>query len=195
MTQLSPRQAEQLLLGINPDRVAFKNGLAYLEAYEVRAHLNRVFGFAGWSQEVLRYNTRERLAKGTLTIAADAQVRLTVPGAAYTDVGAADASGIIENLVDTTDNSQATGLSIASGVTMTGVKFGGSYYAPTTPVSISGTLSASCSVDPGCYGWTRSSGAPTVTAPKGTIYERIDGTAGTLLYVNTSGTTSWSAFA
>lgn len=38
-------------------------------------------------------------------------------------------------------------------------------------------------------------GAPVVTAPKGTTYRRTDGTSGTLLYVNTDGGTGWTAVA
>lgn len=35
-------------------------------------------------------------------------------------------------------------------------------------------------------------GAPTFTAPKGTIYTRLDGGAATMLYVNNNGATTWS---
>jgi len=35
-------------------------------------------------------------------------------------------------------------------------------------------------------------GVPTITAPKGTIYTRLDGTASTMLYVNNNGATTWS---
>lgn len=43
--------------------------------------------------------------------------------------------------------------------------------------------------------WTVASGAPTFTAPKSTIYQRVDGAAGSLLYVNQDGATTWAAYA
>lgn len=55
--KLSVQQYEQLLKPLNPSRVA-KRGqagrqLSYLEAWDVKAHLIRIFGFGGWSWEVL----------------------------------------------------------------------------------------------------------------------------------------------
>ena len=50
---LSPAQIEQLLRGINPKRVNQANGYSHIEAYEVRAHLTRIFGFGGWRKEIL----------------------------------------------------------------------------------------------------------------------------------------------
>jgi recombination DNA repair RAD52 pathway protein len=51
-------QRDQLLKPLNPSRVAQRKGgggrqLSYLEAWETRAHLIRVFGFGGYSSEVL----------------------------------------------------------------------------------------------------------------------------------------------
>lgn len=34
-------------------------------------------------------------------------------------------------------------------------------------------------------------GAPTFAAPKGSMYTRLDGGAGTVLYVNSTGTSTW----
>lgn len=50
------RQYEQLLKPLNESRVA-KRGqagrqLSYLEAWDVKAHLIRIFGFGGWDAEV-----------------------------------------------------------------------------------------------------------------------------------------------
>lgn len=50
---LSAAQTEVLLRPIRPQRVLERDGNKYLEAYDVRAHLNRLFGFAGWSGEVI----------------------------------------------------------------------------------------------------------------------------------------------
>lgn len=46
------RQLEQLFKEINPSRVAERKGMAYLETWDVLAHLNRIFGFEGWDKEV-----------------------------------------------------------------------------------------------------------------------------------------------
>jgi len=53
---LNNQQYEQLLKPLNPKRVAKREqagrSLSYLEAWDVKAHLIRVFGFGGWSWEV-----------------------------------------------------------------------------------------------------------------------------------------------
>lgn len=55
---LNPRQQEILLKGLNPQRISQRKGgggraLSYLEAWDVKAHLIRVFGFGGFSSDVL----------------------------------------------------------------------------------------------------------------------------------------------
>jgi recombination DNA repair RAD52 pathway protein len=53
---LSQKQREVLLKGINPKRVAKREqsgrSMSYLESWDVKAHLIRVFGFGGWSWDV-----------------------------------------------------------------------------------------------------------------------------------------------
>lgn len=54
---LTDKQYEILLKGLNPNRVSQRSGgggksLSYLEAWDVKAHLIRVFGFGGWSWQV-----------------------------------------------------------------------------------------------------------------------------------------------
>lgn len=53
---LNQKQREVLLKGINPKRIASRNqagrSLSYLEAWDVKAHLIRIFGFGGWSWNV-----------------------------------------------------------------------------------------------------------------------------------------------
>lgn len=54
---LNQHQYEQLLKPLNESRVA-KRGqagrqLSYLEAWDVKAHLIRIFGFGGWSWDVI----------------------------------------------------------------------------------------------------------------------------------------------
>jgi hypothetical protein len=53
MMMLSNAQYEQLLKPLNRQRVAKREGMSYLEAWDVRAHLTRIFGFGGWSFDVL----------------------------------------------------------------------------------------------------------------------------------------------
>jgi len=55
---LTTEQTDQLLKGIHTSRVASRRGgggksLAYVEAYEIKAHLIRIFGYGGWSWDVL----------------------------------------------------------------------------------------------------------------------------------------------
>jgi recombination DNA repair RAD52 pathway protein len=54
---LNDQQYEQLLKPLNPNRVAKRSqagrNLSYLEAWDVKAHLIRIFGFGGWSWDVL----------------------------------------------------------------------------------------------------------------------------------------------
>jgi len=54
---LNDNQYEQLLKPINPNRIAQRKGgggkmLSYLEAWEVKAHLTRIFGFLNWDWRV-----------------------------------------------------------------------------------------------------------------------------------------------
>lgn len=54
---ISRVQYKQLLKPINPDRITQRKGsggkmLSYVEVWDVKAHLTRIFGFGGWSWEV-----------------------------------------------------------------------------------------------------------------------------------------------
>jgi recombination DNA repair RAD52 pathway protein len=54
---LSNKQQEILLKGINPSRISQRKGgggkmLSYCEGWEIKAHMNRIFGFANWSWDV-----------------------------------------------------------------------------------------------------------------------------------------------
>lgn len=53
MSYLTGDQIALLLKPIHPQRVSNLRGLSYVEGYDLRAELNRIFGFAGWSFEVL----------------------------------------------------------------------------------------------------------------------------------------------
>jgi len=55
---LNHAQTEQLLKGINANRVASRRGgggksLSYVEAFDIKAHMIRIFGFGEWSWDVL----------------------------------------------------------------------------------------------------------------------------------------------
>jgi recombination DNA repair RAD52 pathway protein len=57
-TMLTAEQHEVLLKGVHESRIAQRKGgggkqLSYLEAWDVKAHLIRVFGFAGFSADVI----------------------------------------------------------------------------------------------------------------------------------------------
>lgn len=88
MTYLSPQQVGVLLEPIKPHRVGKdKKGLSHVEAYEIRAHLNRLFGFARWSADVLAMElidekyatiTKDGKPKDVVTVAYRACLRLTV---------------------------------------------------------------------------------------------------------------------
>lgn len=54
---LTAEQVAQLLKPINGKRVGQDGkGFSHVEAYDIRAHLNRIFGFGRWSDEVTRLN-------------------------------------------------------------------------------------------------------------------------------------------
>jgi hypothetical protein len=51
--QLTPEQVRVLLQPIRPSRVYKAQGQSHVAAFDVTAHLNRVFGFDGWDKEVV----------------------------------------------------------------------------------------------------------------------------------------------
>lgn len=98
---LRANQVEQLLKGINPSRVGKDGkGFAHLEAWDVRAHLIRIFGFAKWSQELIELEpifetSVEKDGKTRWTVAYRATVRLTIytgdlEDAVYTEAAVGD---------------------------------------------------------------------------------------------------------
>lgn len=98
---LTQKQVEALLRPIHPSRVLQDNkGMAHVSQQDVRAHLTRIFGFAGWSDEMLDLTLireapgvgRDGKEKGW-AVTYRATVRLTVRDqhgqflASYDDVG------------------------------------------------------------------------------------------------------------
>lgn len=53
MTYLSDKQVEQMLEPINPARVLDLKGMSYVSQHDIRAHMNRIFGFGRWSTDVV----------------------------------------------------------------------------------------------------------------------------------------------
>lgn len=97
---LTTEQVEWLLRNINPKRVGKDGkGHSHVEAWEIRAHLNRVFGFARWSEEVVSQDLvfEEQNAQGKWTVCYRSVVRLTVNApdgtvlATYTEGATGDA--------------------------------------------------------------------------------------------------------
>lgn len=96
---LTTAQVEKLLAPIHRDRVSQAQGFSHVQAYDIRAALTRVFGFARWSAETLAMEPcYERSENGRHWCAYRAQVRLTVCApdgtvlASYTDWAVGDSS-------------------------------------------------------------------------------------------------------
>lgn len=94
--QLSPEQLGILMRDLNPNRVAVRDKMSYLEAWDVKAHLTRIFGFGGYSSEVLASQiiyaeqVPQARDKNKLNwkVAAQVTLRLTIHqlGAVFTEV-------------------------------------------------------------------------------------------------------------
>lgn len=91
---LTSEQYNQLLKPINPARIAKRSGgggrsLSYLEAWDVKAHLNRVFGFLNWSADVITADLafEDQNEKGQWNVGYKVVLRLWFPGctASYTE--------------------------------------------------------------------------------------------------------------
>ncbi len=93
---LNEQQYEQLLKPLNPARVAKRSGggrqLSYLEAWDVKAHLNRIFGFLNWSADVIESSLafEEKNEKGQWHVAYKVTLRLrihkgSIPEPTYTE--------------------------------------------------------------------------------------------------------------
>ncbi|MGW1770666.1 Rad52/Rad22 family DNA repair protein [Streptomyces sp. NPDC002104] len=77
---LTVEQVKTLLAPINPSRVQNLRGQSHLEAWDVRRWLNRIFGFAGWSDETLELVcvSEREISPNRWTVIYRAQVRLAV---------------------------------------------------------------------------------------------------------------------
>lgn len=90
---LNARQQEVLLKPLNAARISQRRGgggkaLSYLEAWDVKAHLIRVFGFGEWSADVLSAELAfEDMVGANWNVGYKVILRLTIPatGATYTE--------------------------------------------------------------------------------------------------------------
>jgi hypothetical protein len=53
MTYFTAEQVSLLLKPIHPRRVSVRDGMSYVEGYDIKAELNRVLGFGRWSVDIL----------------------------------------------------------------------------------------------------------------------------------------------
>jgi hypothetical protein len=164
---ITQAQHEQLLKPLNPTRVAKRSqggkSLSYLEAWDVKAHLNRIFGFTGWSwsvtdtqmvfeQTVLGKNGGEQWSVGWKVVGT-----LEVAGARYSEAAIGSSSqpsrGDAHDMAIKTAESDALkraainlgdqfGLSLYNNGSTKAV-VGGTLYSPATRMEAIGTVQAS----------------------------------------------------
>lgn len=105
--KLTAAQYEQLLKPVSASRIAQRNQagitLSYLEAWDVKAHLIRIFGFGGWSADVLSAELayEDKDEKGRWAVGYRVVMRLSihpgedplyVTGATYTEAAVGSAT-------------------------------------------------------------------------------------------------------
>lgn len=95
---LTNDQVAALLLPLEPHRVQRDGkGYSHVEAWDVRRRMNQVFGFAAWSEDVLRMEliierqTQTKSGKDAWLVVYRAQCQVAVNGATYTEWAAGDA--------------------------------------------------------------------------------------------------------
>ena len=97
---LNHEQVSQLLRPVHGSRVHKLDGMSHMEAYDIRAHLNRIFGFGHWSADVIEMTlmyeekTTTKAGKPAFAVGYRAGLTLTVCGpdgdrlASYTEYAA-----------------------------------------------------------------------------------------------------------
>lgn len=143
--QFSPDQILALLANLNPQRVAARDGMSYVEAHDIKNVLIGVFGFAGFSSdlistEILRAEQvpqRNKPDKFNWSITAKAVVRLTIhaTGATYTEAAIAGSKqpDFTESADMATKSAESDALKRAA--IFLGTQFGLSLYAKGTTVN------------------------------------------------------------
>jgi DNA recombination protein Rad52 len=97
---LTYEQYEQLMKPLNENRVARRAGgggrqLSYLETWEVKAHLIRIFGFGGWSWDVTTAElVFDQESNGKFHVGYKVVGQLTIPdlGCTYTEASVGSAT-------------------------------------------------------------------------------------------------------
>ncbi|UOK18386.1 DNA recombinase [Arthrobacter phage BruhMoment] len=99
LSPLTDAQLNQMMTDLHPSRVSNKQGMSYLEAWDVKATLIRVFGFGGFSSELLeseivkaeQIEQASNKSKLNWSVTAKATVRLRIHqlGAVYTEAAIA----------------------------------------------------------------------------------------------------------
>ena len=145
---LTPEQHTTLMRPLNATRIAKRSQggkqLSYLESWDVRAHLIRIFGFTNFDSEMEEYNyvtTREYMSSGEtpkpmVEVIYSARMRLTVRDyegfilATYAEAAVGSASGPANMLGEHHDNALKTAASDALKRTAInlGTQFGLSLY-------------------------------------------------------------------
>lgn len=133
---LTNAQLWQLMQSLSADRVKERSGLSYVEAWDVKATLTRVFGFGGFSTQILSeqlmFEEQTTNSKGgkNWSIGYRVSLRLIIPqlGAYYDE--AAVGSNAMPSRADATDNAVkgATSDALKRCATMLGTQFGLSLY-------------------------------------------------------------------
>lgn len=101
---LTRRQTDVLLLDLSPSRVAHTQGQSNMAAWDIRAHLTRVFGFARWTDEALEpttllyeQQTETNAGKAAYKVAYRSTRRLTIMAPDGTPVAFYDGSAVGES--------------------------------------------------------------------------------------------------
>jgi len=134
MVGITPEQYDTLMKPLNGTRVAKRSQggkqLSYLEAWDVKAHLTRIFGFGNWDLEMLDYHhvaDREYMStpqsgdpKPMVEVIYAARMQLRIrdveggPIACYTEAAVGSASGPANMLGEHHDNALKTAASDAT---------------------------------------------------------------------------------
>jgi hypothetical protein len=136
---LSEAQVRQLMSPLNQARVAVlkqKGGMSYLQAWDVKATLIRMFGFGGFSAEVIESKIERIFTKDEYggnakwVVLASATVKLTIhqTGAVYTEAAAASQSGAQVGEVADFAIKTAESDALKRAATYLGTQFGLSLY-------------------------------------------------------------------
>lgn len=153
---LNTKQQEILLKGLNPNRIAKRAGgggrsLSYLEAWDVKAHLIRIFGFGAWSADVIESSLAYEEKNGNnWSVGYKVVLRLSIPTLDCTYTEAAVGSAQLPQRGEAHDMAIKTAESDAlkRAAINLGDQFGLSLYnnGATTPVVIQ-TLSETGDLD------------------------------------------------